>query len=270
MMSKECRDTAIKQADKAESTVILRAGERLDDLQCRGYYIIQNPNVFCFGMDAVLLADFTAGKPKAQVMDLGTGTGVIPMLMEARNKGMHYTGLEIQEYSADMARRSVLYNHLEEKIDIIQGDIREVPCTYKAASFDIVTSNPPYIKGSHGLENPEEPKNIARHEVKLSLEDVVHAAAHLLREGGTFSMVHKPFRLAEIIRLLSAYRLEPKRLCMVQPYADKEPNMVLIEAVKGGNPMIKIEPALIVYNRDGSYTEDLLKRYGEHHERKKL
>lgn len=256
----------MQHAQKTENTAAFRAGERLDDLQCRGYHIIQNPDAFCFGMDAVLLADFTTGKPKAQVMDLGTGTGVVPMLMEARNKGAHYTGLEIQEYSVDMARRSVLYNHLENKIDILQGDIREVPCVYKAASFDIVTSNPPYIKDSHGPENPEEPKNIARHEVMLSLEDVVRAAAHLLREGGAFSMVHKPFRLVEIIRLLSAYRLEPKRLCMVQPYADKEPNMLLIEAVKGGRSMVKIEPTLIVYNRDGSYTEDLLHRYGEYHE----
>lgn len=263
MMSREC--TEKKQTEKTESTVVLRDKERLDDLQCRGYHIIQNPDVFCFGMDAVLLADFTTGKAKAQVMDLGTGTGVIPMLMEARNKGAHYTGLEIQEYSVDMARRSVCYNHLEEKIDIIHGDIREVPCTCKAASFDVVTSNPPYIKGNHGLENPDAPKNIARHEIMLSLEDVVLAAAHLLKEGGVFSMVHKPFRLAEIIRLLSKYRLEPKRLCMVQPYADKEPNMVLIEAVKGGNSMIKIEPVLVVYNRDGSYTDDLLSRYGAHH-----
>lgn len=243
----------------------LRDGERLDDLQCRGYHIIQNPNIFCFGMDAVLLADFATGKTGATVMDLGTGTGVIPMLMEARGKGAHFTGLEIQEYSADMAERSVAYNHLQDKIEIIHGDIKEVPSAFRAASFDIVTSNPPYIKDNHGLQNANSPKNIARHEILLVLEDVIQAAAYLLNEGGTFAMVHKPFRLAEIIRLLSAYRLEPKRLCMVQPYVDKEPNMVLIEAVKGGNAMVKVEPALIVYNRDGSYTEDLLSRYGAYH-----
>ena len=246
----------------AERSGLIKDGERLDDLQCRGYYIIQNPGIFCFGMDAVLLADFTTGKPKGNIIDLGTGTGVIPMLMEARGKGAHFTGLEIQEYSADMARRSVLYNHLQDKIEIINGDIKKVPDTFKAASFDAVTSNPPYINQSHGLENEMEPKNIARHEILLCLEDVVSAAAHLLKEGGSFSMVHKPFRLAEIIRLLSKYRLEPKRMCMVQPYADKEPNMVLIEAVKGGRPMIKIEPVLVVYNRDGKYTDDLLTRYG--------
>ncbi|MDD6326831.1 MAG: tRNA1(Val) (adenine(37)-N6)-methyltransferase [Eubacteriales bacterium] len=259
MMNRDMQAQAIDGA--GDGKAVLLPGERVDDLQCRGYNIIQNPDVFCFGMDAVLLADFATGRAKGQVMDLGTGTGVIPMLMEARNKGAFFTGLELQQYSADMARRSVCMNGLQDKISIVCGDIKEVPCMFKAASFDVVTSNPPYIKGNHGLENTNTPKNIARHEICLSLEDVVKAAAHLLKEGGTFAMVHKPFRLAEIIRLLSAYRLEPKRICMVQPYADKEPNMVLIESNKGGNPMVKIEPALIVYNQDGSYTEDLLHRY---------
>ena len=251
-------------AKKEAGKVQLLDGERVDDLQCRGYRIIQNPDVFCFGMDAVLLADFTTGKSKGAVMDLGTGTGVIPMLMEARGKGAQFTALEIQEYSADMARRSVSLNGLEDKIDIVCGDIKEVPCNFKAASFDVVTSNPPYIKGGHGLQNANTPKNIARHEICLCLEDVVAAAAYLLKEGGAFAMVHKPFRLAEIIRLMSKYRIEPKRICMVQPYADKEPNMVLIEGNKGGNPMVHVESALIVYNADGSYTEDLLHRYGNY------
>lgn len=240
---------------------LIKEGERLDDLQCKGYYIIQNPDFFCFGMDAVLLSDFVTGKPSARVCDLGTGTGIIPILMEGRGKGESYTGLEIQQYSADMANRSILYNDLQDKINIVNGDIKEVAALFKASSFDIVTSNPPYIQGSHGLENEYLPKNIARHEILLCLEDVIKAAAYLLREGGNFAMVHKPFRLAEIIRLMSKYRLEPKRICMVQPYSDKEPNMVLIEANKGGKPMVKVEPALIVYNKDGSYTKDILSRY---------
>lgn len=241
---------------------LIKPGERLDDLQCRGYHIIQNPNTFCFGMDAVLLADFATGCKKGRAIDLGTGTGVIPLLMEGRIKCAHYTGLEIQEYSADMATRSIAYNNLTEKIDIVQGDIKEVTNIFKAASFDVVTSNPPYITQSHGLENEFEPKNIARHEILVSLEDVIRAASYLLREGGSFAMVHKPFRLAEIIRFLSKYRLEPKRICMVQPYQGKEPNMVLIESFKGGRPMVKVEPTLVVYNEDGSYTDDLLSRYG--------
>lgn len=245
-----------------KSRELIGEGERLDDLQCKGYHIIQNPDIFCFGMDAVLLSDFVSSKKKSRVIDLGTGTGIIPTLMHGRDKGSHFTGLELQEYSADMARRSVIYNSLQEDIDIVQGDIKEVASIFKASSFDVVTSNPPYIQGSHGLFNKTDPKNIARHEIMLNLEDVVKAAAYLLVPGGNFAMVHKPFRIAEIIRLLSKYKLEPKRMCMVQPYEDKEPNMLLIEATKGGNPMVKVEPSLIVYNKDGSYTEELLKRYG--------
>jgi tRNA1Val (adenine37-N6)-methyltransferase len=236
-------------------------GERIDDLQCRGYYILQHPGMFCFGMDAVLLADFASGNPNALVMDLGTGTGVIPMLMEARNKGKHFTALEIQEKSADMANRSVQMNNLQDKICVKQGDIKNVRQDFKPTSFDVVTSNPPYINQNHGLENPNEPKNIARHEILVSLEDVISAAAYLLKPGGSFAMVHKPFRLAEIFACLQKYRLEPKRMCLVQPHADKEPNMVLIESVKDGKSMLKIEPTLVVYNKDGSYTEDLMTRY---------
>ncbi len=241
----------------------LKPGERIDDLQCRGYDIIQNKDVFCFGMDAVLLADFATGAPNGSVIDLGTGTGVIPMLMQARGKGRHFTGLEVQAYSADMARRSVQMNQLERDISIVEGDMRQVRELFKSGSFSAVTSNPPYIKGNHGLENENSPKNIARHEILMELADVVKAAAYLLGEGGTFAMVHKPFRLAEIIRLMSEYRIEPKRMCMVQPYAHKEPNMVLIEGNKGGRTMLQVEPALVVYNKDGSYTGDLLTRYGD-------
>lgn len=244
----------------------LKPGERLDDLQCRGYSVIQNKDVFCFGMDAVLLADFASGASGGKVIDLGTGTGVIPMLMQARGKGSHFTGLEIQEYSADMAKRSVQINGLTEQISVVQGDMRDVKTLFVSGSFSAVTCNPPYIKGNHGLENEQTPKNIARHEVLMELSDVVKAASYLLCDGGSFSMVHKPFRLAEIIRLMSEYHIEPKRMCMVQPYVDKEPNMVLIEGRKGGNPMLKVEPALIVYNRDGTYTEDLLTRYGQYRE----
>ncbi|MDE5873734.1 MAG: tRNA1(Val) (adenine(37)-N6)-methyltransferase, partial [Lachnospiraceae bacterium] len=145
--------------------------------------------------------------------------------------------------------------------DIVHGDIKDVAALYKTASFDAVTSNPPYISGNHGLENENSPMNIARHEILATLEDVVRAASYLLKEGGTFAMIHKPFRLAEIFDVLKVHRLEPKRMCLVQPYAEKEPNMVLIEAAKGGRPMIKIEPTLVVYNDGGGYTDELLKRY---------
>lgn len=241
---------------------LIKQHERLDDLQCRGYHIIQDPKGFCFGMDAVLLADFASGNAGGRVIDLGTGTGVIPMLMHGRGKGAHFTGLEYQEAYADMASRSVAYNELAGDIDIVHGDIRRIRDLFPAACFDIVTSNPPYIKGNHGLANATSPKNIARHEVAVTLAEVIDAASYLLKPGGSFAMVHKPFRLAEIIRELSSKKLEPKRMCLVQPGTKKEPNMVLIEAVKGGGVQLNIEPTLVVYDEDGRYTDDLLTRYG--------
>lgn len=240
--------------------------ERIDDLQCHGYKIIQNSKMFCFGMDAVLLANFVNIKTDSRMMDLGTGTGVIPILMAAKEPQQHLSephiiGLEIQESCAEMAARSVSLNDLTHKVRIDNGDIKEVSRNYGKASFDIVTSNPPYIKGNHGLANPEEPKNIARHEILVTLTDVVEAAAYLLKPGGSFYMVHKPFRLAEIFKVMQEQGIEPKRMQLVHPYADKEPNMVLIEGVKGGNPHMKIEPPLIVYKSAGVYTEQLLLTY---------
>ena len=236
--------------------------ERLDDLGRKNYKIIQNPDGFCFGMDAVLLSGYAKVKKGQRVLDLGTGTGIIPILLEAKTEASHLTGLEIQEKSADMARRSVRYNDLEDKISIVTGDIKEAGSLFGAASFDVVTSNPPYMIGGHGLQNPSMPKTIARHEVLCDLEDVVRAASTVLVPGGYFYMVHRPFRLAEIITAMTKYQLEPKRMRFVYPYVDKPANMVLIEAVKGGNSQLKVEEPLIVYNKDGSYTAELLDMYG--------
>ena len=158
---------------------LLKPGERTDDLQRNGYQIIQSKGRFCFGMDAVLLSGFAKAKPTETVIDLGTGTGIIPILMEGKNKGKHFTGLEIQEESADMARRSVALNHLEEKIDIVTGDIKDASKLFGASSFDIVTSNPPYMIYQHGLKNESDAKTIARHEVKCTLEDIIAQSAKL-------------------------------------------------------------------------------------------
>ena len=189
--------------------VELLPGERLDDLQRNGYKIIQNEKLFCFGMDAVLLAAFAKVKDGEKVLDLGTGTGVIPILLEARTGGSAFTGLEICASSADMAARSVKYNQLEEKVSIIQGDIKEADRIFPAASFDVVTSNPPYMTANHGLVNPDTDKACARHELLCTLEDVVRQAARALKPRGRFYMVHRPFRMAEIIRVLSQYKMEP-------------------------------------------------------------
>lgn len=242
--------------------VELRENERIDDLQRNGYQIIQNPEKFCFGMDAVLLSGFVRVKPGAKVLDLGTGTGIIPLLVEAKTQAMHISAIEIQEESADMARRSVQLNGLEDKIDIVTGDLREAEKFFDAASFDVVTCNPPYMIGQHGLTNPDAPKAIARHEILCTLEDVVRTAAKLLKPGGYFCMVHRPFRLAEIIRVMTEYKLEPKRMKLVYPYVDKEPNMVLIEGCRGGKPRMTVEKPLIVFKEPNIYTDEITDVYG--------
>lgn len=240
----------------------LRPGERFDDLHRNGYKIIQNENRFCFGMDAVLLSGFAIVKEGEIVLDLGTGTGIIPILLAGKTKGRHFTGLEIQSSSADMAERSVQYNHLEDRISIIEGDIKEAGKLFEPASFDVITSNPPYMTGQHGLVNPDQEKAIARHEICCTLEDVISQTAKLLRVGGRFYLVHRPFRLAEIIHMLVEYRLEPKRMKLVYPFVDREPNMVLIEAVRGGKSRITVERPLIVYQEPGVYTNEIYDIYG--------
>ena len=234
----------------------------MDDLQRNGYRIIQNPEKFCFGMDAVLLSGFAKVKKGEQVLDLGTGTGIIPILLRGKTQGKYFTGLEIQEESAEMARRSVKFNGLSGEISIVTGDIREAADLFGAASFDVVTSNPPYMTGSHGLTNPDEAKAIARHELLCTLEDVIREASAVLRPQGRFYMVHRPFRLAEIFCTMSRFKLEPKRMRLVYPYADREPNMVLIEGLKGGRPRITVEKPLIVYKSPGVYTDEIYDVYG--------
>ena len=281
--------------EEIRKSELLKPGERVDDLQ-NGYYVIQDPQKFCFGMDAVLLSGFAKIKKGETVLDLGTGTGVIPILLHARSeragilqkstsgfdaagssaekgKGFGtadlqtgrtpFTGLEIQPECAEMARRSVAWNHLEESVSIVQGDIKEAADLFGAASFSVVTCNPPYMIGQHGLQNPELPKAIARHEILCTFEDVARETAKLLKDRGRFYLVHRPFRLTEIMLTLTKYKLEPKRMQLVYPYVDREPNMVLIEAMKGGNSRITVERPLIVYEKPGVYTESILQIYGK-------
>ncbi|MCM1185669.1 MAG: tRNA1(Val) (adenine(37)-N6)-methyltransferase [Lachnoclostridium sp.] len=245
-------------------TINLKENERLDELQRNGYRIIQNPDKFCFGMDAVLLSGFAAPHVKKGdiLLDLGTGTGIIPLLLEAKTGCARLTGLEIQEESADMAKRSVALNGLSDKIQIFTGDIKEAGSLFKAASFDCITCNPPYMIDKHGLTNPEEPKAIARHEILCTLEDVVRETAKLLKPGGRFFLVHRPFRLAEIMTILSQYKLEPKRMQLVYPYVNQEPNMVLLEAIRGGKPRMTVEKPLIVYQSPGVYMQEIYEIYG--------
>ena len=240
----------------------LLPGERIDELQRNGYRIIQNPERFCFGMDAVLLSGFARAKKQERCLDLGCGNGIIPILMEAKTEGKHFTGLEIQPESADMARRSVALNGLQDRIDIVEGDIKDASKIFGASSFHVVTTNPPYMTAQHGLTNLYEAKTIARHEVLCNLEDIIRESARLLMPGGRFYMVHRPFRLAEIISLMVQYRMEPKRMRLVYPYVDREPNMVLIEGLRGGKSRMTVEKPLIVYKEPGKYKDEIYDVYG--------
>lgn len=247
---------------RERETDVCRDDERIDDLERNGYRIIQKKGGFCFGMDAVLLSGFARVREGGAALDLGTGTGIIPILLEAKTEGRYFAGLEIQEEFAEMAARSVRLNGLEGRVEIVRGDLREASRIFGRASFDVVTSNPPYMNDSHGLKNPELPKAIARHEVLCTLEDVCREAAALLKPGGSFFMVHRPHRLAEIISTLKAHKLEPKRMKLVHPFVDRDANMVLLEAVRGGRSMMKVEAPVIVYRERGVYSEEIYTIYG--------
>lgn len=237
--------------------------ERIDDLQTKGYKIIQNPERFCFGIDAVLLSTFSKVKHKDKVMDLCSGNGIIPILVAAKYNPHTIHSVEIQEENVEMAQRSIALNGLKEKIKVYCADLNSMPIEVVNGSYQVVTVNPPYMIAEHGLKNEVDAKSVARHEVMCTLENVIEQSSKLLNDKGRFYMVHKPFRLAEIFAVMMKYNIEPKRIKMVQSYVDKEPSMVLIEGIRGGKPRITVEPPLIIYNQDGSYTTEVLNWYGE-------
>lgn len=246
----------------SDNNVELKEGERLDDLNRNNLYIIQNPSRFCFGMDAVLLSGFASVHEGETCIDLGTGNGIIPILLSAKTEGKHFTGLEIQHENVEMAQRSVAYNSLNDRIDIVEGDIREASAHFGRSTFDVVTGNPPYMRDEHGLKNPDPAKAIARHEVMCTLDEFIREAAALLKPRGRFYMVHRPFRLTEIMTSLSSHGLEPKRMKLVHPFIDKEPTMVLFECVRGGRSRLTVEAPLIIYKEPGVYTEEIYTIYG--------
>ena len=212
-------------------------------------------------MDAVLLSGFAKIKRGEKVIDLGTGNGILPILLEAKTEGGHFTGLEIQAESADMARRSVQMNGTEDKIDIVTGDIRQADEIFGRSSFDVVVSNPPYMIDNHGIKNPQDAKAIARHEILLSLEDLIQQTAKILKPEGRCYYVHRPFRLVELLSGMHNAGIEPKRIRFVYPYIDHEPTMVLIEGRRGGNPRVTVEKPLIIYGPDGKYSEEIQNIY---------
>ncbi len=244
-----------------KDNVFIKESERVDDLHRNGYLIIQDPKNFCFGVDAVLLSGFASVKKGEKVIDLGTGTGVIPILMEGRYGGESYYGIDIQEESVEMAQRSIKLNSLENKIKTPLCDIKEVFNKFECSSFDVVTSNPPYMNTGGGIINEYSPKAVARHEILCDLDDVVYAAAKLLKFGGRFYMIHRPHRLVDIFYVLRKHKIEPKVIRFIHPYFDRDPSMVLIESSRGGKSMLKVLPPLVIYEKNGEYTEEIYKIY---------
>ena len=237
-------------------------GERLDDLQCNGLYLIQDPDKFCFGIDAILLSNFVKVKKNGHVVDLCTGSGIVPILLSAKTGAKKITGIEIQSDIADMARRSVSYNKLDEKIDIINDDISNALKYINNCSVDSVCVNPPYMKDTTAIKNPDLPMAIARHELLTDLDTVINIASKLLKESGKFFMVHRPSRLSEIFASMRQNRIEPKRLRFIHPYIESKANLVLIEGAKGSGVWMDVEPPLVVYKDKNVYTDEVLKIYG--------
>ncbi|MBE5781193.1 MAG: methyltransferase domain-containing protein [Clostridiales bacterium] len=235
--------------------------ERLDDLQLKGLKIIQKPNAFCFGTDAVLLAHFARAKKTSRVLDLGTGGGILLLLIHGHYGTTSLRGVEIQPDMAELARRNMALNGLTDAV-IYEGDYKAHGEAFLKGKFDLVVANPPYIKVGAGEGREESHHYIARHEVAATLDDVVAAASAALNAAGRFCMVHHPQRLSEIILTMVKHGIEPKRLQMVQPRWDKAPNLMLIEGIRGGKSGMRMEPTLSVYDADGAYTPEMLKIYG--------
>ena len=242
----------------------LKENERIDDLEFKGLKIIQNKNGFCFGMDAVLLSDFAKEiKNNSNVIDLGTGTGILPILLSGKTNNCIFTGVEIQKDVADMASRSVELNKLEDKVKIQNIDILRLKDFYDRKSFDVIVTNPPYKKIETGISNDEERKNISKNEITASLEEFISISSYLLKDYGEFYMVNRPNRLVDIFNIMRKEKIEPKKIKMISPNENKKPNLILIKGVKNGKPFLEVEKDLIVYKKDGSYTDEILKIYNK-------
>lgn len=242
----------------------LKENERIDDLEFKNLKIIQNNNGFCFGIDAVLLSDFAKNiKRDATVLDLGTGTGIISILLCGKTNLKKIIGVEVQEEVYDMAKRSIELNNLQNKFEVINENILNLNKIYKNNTFDAIVTNPPYKKENTGVVNEEEKKFISRHEVLAKLEDYIKISNKLLKDKGEFYMVHRPERLVDIFSLMRKYKIEPKKMRMVYSNKDKESKLVLIKGIKNAKPFLKLENNLYIYDENGEYTEEIKKIYNK-------
>ncbi|HAA43127.1 MAG TPA: tRNA1(Val) (adenine(37)-N6)-methyltransferase [Ruminiclostridium sp.] len=242
--------------------VLLKKNERIDDLQYKGLKIIQKDDGFCFGLDAVLVSNFADVRKNDCVIDLGTGTGIISILIAGKTEAKSITGIEIQEDMAEMANRSIKLNNLQDRVKIICGDLRKSPEIFGISKFDVVVTNPPYMNVGGGLLNPNEKKAISRHEILCTLEDIMKVSEKILKPMGRFVMVHRPDRLVDIIWFMRKYSIEPKYMRFVYPSANKKANLILIKGTKQARPQLKMMEPLYVYNEKGQFTDEINKIYG--------
>ncbi|MDD4188582.1 MAG: tRNA1(Val) (adenine(37)-N6)-methyltransferase [Eubacteriales bacterium] len=243
--------------------MLLNENEQIDDLQCKGLKLIQRAGGFRFGIDAVLLANFAKTAKASKIVDLGTGTGIIPVLLAGKTKAEHITGIEILPEIAEMAKRSVALNKLEKRVEILNMDLKDSAGFLGFEYADMVVSNPPYVNAGCGLLNDSGDRSVARHEIMCTLDDVVMAASNLLKNKGQFNIIHRPERLVDVICAMRKHNIEPKQMQLIYPGEGKSPNLVLIRGFKAGNPQIKVLEPLYIYNRDGSYSEKYLHMVGD-------
>ena len=242
----------------------LKENERIDDLEFKGLKIIQNERGFCFGIDSVLLSDFAKNiKKNSLVLDLGTGTGIIPILLCGKTELKKIIGVEIQEEVSDMAKRSALLNNLQDKFQVFNENILNLNKIYDNQTFDVIVTNPPYKKKDTGIINEDERKIISRHEITANLEDFIKVSKDLLKDKGEFYMVHRPERLVDIFSLLRKYKIEPKELRFVYSNINKPPKLVLVKGIKNSKSFLKVDKNLYIYDDKGNYTNEILKIYNK-------
>ena len=242
----------------------LKQNEKIEDLEFNGLKVIQSKNGFRIGTDAVLLADFAKRHiGKSFVLDIGTGTGVISILLAGKTDARKIIGLDVQEAVCDMARRSVKLNNLNDRIEIVCSDVKQIVDIVDKHTVDIIVTNPPYQRSNSGITNGNESELISRHEVLCTFDDICVAANYALRPKGEMYIVHRPERLVDIFYSLRKNEIEPKEIRFVESHSGEKAVLLLIKAVKGGKPFLNVLDPLIIYNKDGSYTEEVLKIYGK-------